>query len=280
MALSGDLIHGIEYPKPFFSIGDNPDGARATKALLLQLIAGLFVLNYLISNKNKIFTSKKVFFIFLFLLSIVMYKNALGRSDSAHIRSTHDLPILINSFFILNYFLIFLEKKLSTKILGSTKTFLIASVVFLLINNIFIQNNYKIQNIKNFKKDLIGYINLKDAAFLDNNTIKLIKYYKKISEKDNCIENITYDDAIPYLLKKSSCSKYWASWLASPIDVQKDYIREIKKTQPKYILYYSGNEKFDGLGIYDRIELVNSYVLSHYKKHREFEDYIILEKKL
>ena len=96
MAISGEWTHGLKYPEPFFSIGDDPNGARATRALLLQLTAGLFVLNYLISNKNKIFSSKKVLFIFLFLLSLIIYKNALGRSDSAHIRGSHDLPVLIN----------------------------------------------------------------------------------------------------------------------------------------------------------------------------------------
>ena len=44
-----------------------------------------------------------------------MYKNALGRSDATHIRMSADLPILINCFFILNYFLAFVEKKSKIK---------------------------------------------------------------------------------------------------------------------------------------------------------------------
>ena len=35
----------------------------------------------------------------------------------------------------------------------------------------------------------------------------------------------------------------------------------------------------DGLKLYERIELLNSYILSNYKKHDEFDEYIILEKK-
>ena len=120
---------------------------------------------------------------------------------------------------------------------------------------------------------------MEDEVFLDQKTIKLIEYYKQISEKDNCVENISYDDAIPYLLKKPTCTKYWATWLASPTVIQQDYINEIKKAQPKYILYFSGDHKFDGLEIYERIELVNSYVLSNYKKYSELNDYVILEKK-
>ena len=261
-----------------FSINEDSNGTRATRALLLQLAAGLFILNYLTSNKSKIFNSKKIFFVFLFLLSIIIYKNALGRSDAAHIRGSHDFPTLINSFFILNYLLIFFEKKFLSKKILSTKFFFSFSIIFLLFFNFYIKNNYNFENIKNYKTNFIDYINLKDEIYLDPNTINLITYYLQISENQNCVENITYDDAIPFLLKKPSCTKYWASWLASPLDIQKNYIREIEKVKPKYILYYSGDRKFDGLGIYERIELVNSYVMSHYKKHREFGDYIILEK--
>ena len=168
----------------------------------------------------------------------------------------------------------------TSHLIGLTSDKPLPSILFLLFYYSFNHNHYNINNIKNYKKNFINFINLEDEIFLDQKTIKLIKYYKQISEEDLCIENITYDDAIPYLLKKPSCTKYWASWLASPVIVQKDYINEIKKIQPKYILYYPDDRKlFDGLGIYERIELVNSYVLSNYKKHSEFGDYILLEKK-
>ena len=99
--VSMDYLHGTEYPHPFFSIGDDKNGMRATRGLLLQLSAGLFVTYNLITKKNTMSNGGKVFFMFLFFLSFIMYKNALGRSDSYHIRMSNDLPILINSFFIL-----------------------------------------------------------------------------------------------------------------------------------------------------------------------------------
>ena len=46
-----DLVHGLEFPQPFFEIGENKDAPRATKSLLLQLIAGIFIINAII-NKN------------------------------------------------------------------------------------------------------------------------------------------------------------------------------------------------------------------------------------
>ena len=144
---------------------------------------------------------------------------------------------------------------------------------------IFNHNHYNIHNIKNYKENFTNYIKLKDEIFLDQRTIKLIKYYKPLSEEDGCVTNISYDDAIPYLLKKPSCTKYWTVWSASPIAIQRDYINEIKKIQPKYILY-DPSDHFDGLKIYERIELVDSYILSNYKKYDEFDGYIILQRKI
>ena len=106
-----DLIHGLEFPQPFFEIGENKDASRATKSLLLQLAAGIFTINSIISKNSKFSFNKKILLFFFFILSFIMYKNALGRSDSYHIRMSTDFPFLIVIFFLLNYFLKFAENK-------------------------------------------------------------------------------------------------------------------------------------------------------------------------
>ena len=55
-------------------------------------------------------------------------------------------------------------------------------------------------------------------------------------------------------------------------------IDQLKKIQPKNILYFSADHDFDGIGIYERIELVHSYILSNYRKNEEFNGYLFLEK--
>ena len=164
---SMDLIHGLKYPEPFFSLKNNQDGARATRGLLLQLTAGILVLNYLIAGSDKKFKTKKIFFVFVFLLSLIMYKNALGRSDASHIRMSNDLPILINSFFILNY-LISLIEKINFKNNKIYRKFIIfLSFVFIFSYYITNHNHYNFNNIKNFKNGFVKYINLEDEVYLD-----------------------------------------------------------------------------------------------------------------
>jgi len=279
MIFSVDLMHGLKHPTPFFSINEMEYGTRATRGLVLQITAGLFILNYLFLNKKKISSSKKMFFVFLFLLSFIMYKNALGRSDSNHLRMSADMPILINSFFILNYLLIFIEKKFNN-LFSKKYSYYFLIFLFILIN----VKNYNINKIINYNNNFSKYINLEDESFIDIKTNNFLKYFSKINNNSNCVQIFTFDLAIPYLLKKPSCTKYFASWLASPIDRQKDYILNINKIKPKFILYNSDGKNFDltykaeSPEVYERLSLVNLYILDNYEFYNQLDDYIIFKR--
>jgi len=279
MISSMDLMHGFEYPKPFFSIfSDEPNGARATRGLILQLSAGLFILNYLISNSNNLFKIKNIFLVFLFLLSFVMYKNGLGRSDAGHIRISSSFPVIINIIFVLNYLIIFLYNKKVFLRFFSTKSAFLISIALLTFFYVSTYSKYKIQNIKNFNTNFTKYIYLEDEVFLTKKEIELINNYKIIFKHDNCITNFTLDDGLSYLLKKSSCSKYWSTWLTSPTILQNNYINNVKKIEPNYIIYNPGGN-FDNLTLAERVPISNLYILSKYIKHQQFEEYIILKKR-
>ena len=286
-ALSFDYAQGLKYPDPFFSIGDNPHGARATRGLLLQISAGIFVIYNLTNKDSKFSQQERIFFIFLFLLSFIMYKNALGRSDAHHIRMSSDLPILINAFFVLHYILFKIEKNnYLHKFLSPDRNLLISTFVlitfFILTSQhiLKIHNKFfKLKNIKNLKTNYINLINLDDDHFLDEKTIKLLNYYKDISKNEKCIENFTDDAVIPYLLKKPSCTKYYNIHLASAIKLQKNHIKKLIMTKPKYILYKSPQFKVDQLETSERLKIVNSYIISNYKLHKKFDGYEILKKK-
>jgi len=267
--LSVDYQMGSIYPEPFFSIGDNPHGARATRGLLLQITAGIFVL-YNVLNKNSSFSNQqKLFFVFLFFLSFVMYKNALNRSDSYHIRMSSDLPILINAFFILRYILIKIERFSSP---NKNIYFALIFMTFLIFTNQF---NLKMSNIKNLKNNYYEFINLDDNNFLDTETKNLINFYSHIAKDEKCVQNFTDDLAIPFLLKKPTCTKYFASWLASPKKIQIDYVKKLEIIKPKYILYRSDKYVVDGIEVTERLNIVNSFILDNYKLFKSFDGYEI-----
>ena len=272
IVLSMDYLHGVMYPEPFFSIGENKNGMRATRGLMLQLTAGLFVVYHFINKKENLSNGGKIFFVFLFFLSFIMYKNALGRSDSYHIRMSNDLPILINTFFIINFLIKKIETKYDLKELSNQKIilFLFIFLAWLYFDKI------NLKNIKDYNLKVNKLINLQDNHYIDKNRNDFIDLYKVLSKSDKCFQNFTDDLILLYLIKKPSCTKFVASWLASPDHLQDNYIKSLKETKPNFIVYKSAYFGVDGILMPDRLEKVNSYILDNYEFYKIINTYEIL----
>ena len=273
IVLSMDYLHGIMYPEPFFSIGENKNGMRATRGLMLQLTAGLFVVYHFINKKENLSNGGKIFFVFLFFLSFIMYKNALGRSDSYHIRMSNDLPMLINSFFIINFLIKKIETKYDLKELSNQKIILF---LFIFLTWLYF-DKINLKNIKDYNLKVNKLINLQDNHYIDKNRNDFIDLYKVLSRNDKCFQNFTDDLILLYLIKKPSCTKFVASWLASPNHLQDNYIKSLKETKPNFIVYKSAYFGVDGILMPDRLEKVNSYILDNYEFYKIINTYEILK---
>ena len=271
-----DYLMGNPYPEPFFDTTGSKHASRATKGLVLQLIAGLLVTYKVFIKNDNIENKKKVFFIFLFILSFIFYRNALGRSDSYHIRMSSDLPILIISFFTIEYFLMNMQKIF---IFSKDKiTNYITLVIFLLTISYLGFSKFNYSNIKNIQNRYSEFVRHEDSYFMNNDTINIINYLKEVTKDEKCIENFTYDLSIPFFLKKTSCTPYYSSWLASPTVLQQDYIKRLKIAKPNYIIYKS-KHFVDNLHVYERLELVNSYIIRNYDFHINIDDFLIYKLK-
>ena len=271
--LSMDYLHGTKYPEPFFSIGENKNGMRATRGLLLQLTAGLFVLYHMITKTNNLTIGGRVYFIFLFFLSFIMYKNALGRSDSYHIRMSNDLPLLINTYFVIHYLILKIEKRFDLAILSNKKIL----ILILLISPLFFFDKINLNKIKNFNKEIQLLINLPNKHFIDDNRYDFVENFKNLTSKDSCFQNFTDDLMLLYLIDKPSCTKFIASWLASPSHLQDEYIKSLKKTKPNYIIYSSVYFKVDGIEMSDRLKKVNGFILKNYEFYKKINSYEVLK---
>ena len=263
-----DKIHALEYPQPFFSIGEQ-HGSRATKAILFQLVCGLFIASSVIDKKNKYFQNQKIFLIFLYILCLVSFKNALGRSDSYHIILCSEFQLIIIFFYILN-----ISERVFDKI-KFNKSFL--PVLSIALVFIFILNKTNLNNIFNFKTNAQQLILAKDSKFLTKKYNKKINWMSEIFKDEKCIQNFSTELLIPYLLKKPSCTKYFSSWLASGYELEMDYIKNLRKEKPNLILYEASDYQVDGLDTKVRLKYVNKYILDNYIEYKSYEDSKILK---
>ncbi len=90
------------------------------------------------------------------------------------------------------------------------------------------QLNFK--NILSYKDRFNDFKNLKDNYFLNNDEIELIDKLKSKVKDYKCIQLLSNDAALYYLLRKKSCTKYYFVWSATSYSTQKKLISELKDT--------------------------------------------------
>ena len=84
-------------------------------------------------------------------------------------------------------------------------------------------------------KNFQGITKIDDYKFLNNDYLNFLDIYGNLV-KD---EKFTDDNAIPYLLKKPTCTKYYVHAHVIQNWTEDDFIKEINNTKPQYILYAS-----------------------------------------
>ena len=204
-----------------------------------------------------------------------MFKNGLGRSDSYHIRMSSEWPTLILVFFGLEFVLNHISKNTTINKMKA-KYLSIFIMVFLFSFNFEFKN---LENLVSFKKNFFEYINYKDEKFLSSGSKNFLIFSRENLKKEDCVLNFTFDLSLIYLIKKPSCTKFIAPYLASGNTLEKYFIKDIKKNNPKYIIYKSPIFGLDSISMAERLKLVDNYIIKNFNKFYEKEDYVVLKKK-
>ena len=261
---SMDWIHGIIHPEPFSS---DQHSARATKILLILILSGLLIININFFKYQNILNEYKVLLIFIFIISIITYKTALGRSDGPHIRSVTGLPLLLLCIITLNLIFDFiLKNKKYLKIFQNVANFKNTLIFMFILLSIFFLPNLNFKNIISFKSSVKNYVNLSDEFFLTERQNLLIKRYNNLTIEDKCVLIFTYDAAIPYLLKKPSCNKYYYVWNIGNKKNQNLFIKSIENRKPNFILL-GGDYKNPitiGLEPHERLPIIHDFIIKNY----------------
>ena len=273
-----DKIHGLEYPRPFFSIGNLPNGARATKILIFFTITSV-LLGPIIFFKNKfLITQEKILILFFYLYSLISFKNALGRSDSAHIMLSSDWVTLILFYFsifsLFYFYFIKFNKFFFQKILNILICLIIIATTIPHFYNKKIFNSF--ENINN-------YLQTPNSKFITYNEdhkerVKVVNKIKEITKGDNCVQNFTADLVMPYLLNKPTCSKFFSSWILSGNNKEIEYIDYLKQEKAEHIIYLSPIFVVDQIPTNKRLLKVDSYIKKNYTEIFNHKGYVIVKK--
>ena len=265
-----ESLNGIIHPKPF---SDDANSSRATKSLLLIIINFLISILIIFNKKELFLKNTKFIFFFYSIINLLIYKSALSRSDGGHIKMATYLSISLFVIFIIFFTLNYLSKK--KEILQQINKLNYVYVIFFILTLDIFTNSYK--NVYEFPKNIKNYLTANDELYLDKNYYSSIETIKKYFSEENCLQVFSYDQAIFYLLKKSSCSKFYNVWVIGSKKNQDIYIREIKLNKPKFILT-GGITEFKPLG--ERYPYIKNYIEKEYFLYETIGVWSILKKNL
>ena len=137
--------------------------------------------------------------------------------------------------------------------------------------------NKSFSNMKMSKSSIHKLINFSDDVFLNEDYKDLISYYKKLSSKDECVMIFTNEVAVPYFLKKPTCSKFFLMYSATPLNIQNNIIKDLKENSPSYLIYRSDIDAYGHAG--SRLKLLNTFIINEYTFFEKFSHWEIFKKK-
>ena len=269
-----DYLLGLEFPKPF-----SEESTRHTKALLLMVISGVFIINFIFNNSDNETHNIKFFLLFIFISAIVFFKSGLSRYDTPHIKYTSGLYTLLIFFFISYHLINFLNKlKISDKInYFISKKINSITLTVLVCFLLFFQNNY-LNFLNIFKPDKYFYLitKIEDKEFLNNNYYEFIKIFKELTKNESCIQQFTDDNAIAYLVNKPTCTKYYVNGHIIKNWTENNFIEELKNTEPNYIVYSSEINWFKSR---NNAPNADKYILDNYFLYKNLSPWKIYKKR-
>jgi hypothetical protein len=262
-----DYYNGLIFPTPFMS-GD----ARSARALLFIIFAGILTIIINFNKNTRLTYNNKTLFLFLFLASILVFKTALSRSDTPHIKVASGFNLFLIYSTGLYFLFLFIENKKKVNFLLSKfkkNNINLLTIFFLLLICIFKTNLLNIKNISNSLSSINNLINYKDEKYLSSDYKELVPYYKNLIKNEKCVQILTNEASLPYLLDKPTCSQYYFMYPVGAVKIQKKFIYQLKNSKPKFILYKSEISTWDFLP--KHASLVFDFIEENYSFYSKFK---------
>ena len=128
------------------------------------------------------------------------------------------------------------------------------------------------KNVYSYSDRFNDFVFLKDKEFLSEDQNYLLENMKPLLENYNCIQLFTYDAALPYLLKKPNCTKYYFIYSLGSVSDQNYLIRNMNNTG---LVIYSGQTDNWGISPQKKLTIVNNYINSEFSKTQKILDWKI-----
>lgn len=217
-------------------------------------------------NKDKFSTVAKKYLIeiALLILSVFMFRNALGRSDWSHVAYSSSLTFLLLFVIVFKHYL---------KLRHFFAVILFAAVI--------ISSIAGIQRIKS--NDLLSVnfpFGKEDSYYIPKNYRSTIAFLKENLSESESFFTMTSEASWYYFINKPCPSRFSVVWFAMPSFYQEEIIEDLKTNNVKFILYKNNywSNYIDGFTNEERLPILTSYIKNNYRFFKKIDDNEIYSK--
>ena len=269
-----EIWNGLIHPQPF---SDEKNSTRATKALILYTLNGIFIIKYFVKKNSKLNLNSKLFLGFTYILGIFYYKIGLSRSDGGHIIIGSSINYILFAIIFLNEILTFFKHKIKNKNIFKFDL-IISSLLMIFVFITFNQKTtYKLENIFNFKNRLINFVSKKNDYFINEEYKIFLNKTKLLTKNYECIQNFTYDPSMYYLLNKKSCTQYYLIFVMGTEVDQDRFIEQIIESKLNFIIVDKKNDKIE-FPASIRFSKIDKFLQKNFIEYEDLYKYKILRK--
>ena len=183
-------------------------------------------------------------------------------------------------FFFISYFITdFLHKfKFTEKInvFFEKKTYLLIITVLISLPFFFKDNFKNFNNLLNSNKNFLMLTKVNDEQFLDDDYLKFLNEFKKLVKNEKCVQQFTDDNAIPYLVGKPTCTKYYNNAHIIQNWTENNFIKELEETSPNYIVYSSRINWFKSR---NNAPNADKFIIDNYFLYKDLSPWTIYKKR-
>jgi len=210
----------------------------------------------------------------MLLLSMLYYKNALGRSDWIHVAYVLSIPTILFLFIALQHFIQPLLLKIAPlRIAFITGVWiLIAMQSFALLRNIPRHNLLR----ENFP------LAVDDSQYLPDNWKGLVSFLRANLSRDESFYTLSDEISIYYFVGKLCPVRFpLLDMVVKNEYYQRQIITDLEAGNVKFVVGDFANQYYqlDGISNELRAPLVFDYIREHYQEHQKIDDQVILIRK-
>lgn len=222
----------------------------------LVAAAGAFFRSYLIE-------------IGIWLLSVFLFRSALGRSDPPHIAYSALFAYLLAAYIVLKHYLHPLLAGGLARDSGMRKVMVWTVAAVLTVLSVFYvaQVPRKHMLASNFP------LGEKDSHYVPRGYSRAADYIKrKLRDGENFV-TLTNEGSWYYFVDRACPLRFSSVWLAAPDFYQEEMVRDMKRGNVKFVVY--GNESYfnhiDDVPNDKRLPILFKYVKANYRPHKNID---------